>query len=183
MAELLTVGHGTLGQAELAALLSGAGLKRLVDVRRAPGSRRHPQFARDALEEWVPALGLAYEWEPRLGGWRKTTAGSPNTALRNDSFRGYADYMRTGVFWEALDAVLAGAALERSAVMCSESVYWRCHRRLISDAVVLARRGTVLHIGHDGRLTPHRLTDGVRADEGLLVYDAGASPMWEPLGR
>ncbi|HET6965469.1 MAG TPA: DUF488 domain-containing protein [Acidimicrobiales bacterium] len=176
---LLTVGHGTLDQAALGAILSGAGVRRLVDVRRAPGSRRHPHVARAALEEWVPALGLAYQWEPRLGGWRKAGAGSPNTALRNDSFRGYADYMRTPPFWEALDAVLAGAERECSAVMCSEAVYWRCHRRLISDAVVLARRGAVSHIGHDGRVTPHRLTDGVRKDGGLLVYDGGAAPMWE----
>ncbi len=177
------MGHGTLSEERLGGLLSAAGVDLLVDVRRAPGSRRHPHFARAALEQWLPARDIRYLWEPGLGGWRRAGADSPNRALRNDSFRGYADYMRTGTFWEALDAVLAGAALERSAVMCSESVYWRCHRRLISDAVVLARRGTVLHIGHDGRLTPHRLTDGVRADEGLLVYDAGASPMWEPLGH
>lgn len=171
--QLLTVGHGTLAQEALGRLLSGAGVERLVDVRRAPGSRRHPHFARGALEEWLPAMGVGYAWEPRLGGWRRTTGDSPNPALRNDSFRGYADYMRTRPFWQALDEVLAGASAARSAVMCSEAVYWRCHRRLISDAVVLARHGHVVHLGHDGRLTPHRLTEGVREVDGLLVYDAG----------
>ncbi len=171
---LLTVGHGTLGQDELAALLVGAGIEVLVDVRTAPGSRRHPHVARSALEVWVPAAGVEYRWERRLGGWRKAQPDSPNVALRNDGFRGYADYMRTAPFWEALDSVLATAAARRTAVMCSEAVYWRCHRRLLSDAAVLARGAEVLHLGHDGRLTPHRLTEGVRlGDDRVPVYDLG----------
>jgi uncharacterized protein (DUF488 family) len=170
--DLLTVGHGTLGQVELTNLVQGAGVRALVDVRRAPGSKRHPHVARAALERWLPEAGIAYRWEPRLGGWRKPDPTSPNTALRNDSFRGYADYMRSDVFWEALDQLLSAAARTPTAIMCSESVYWRCHRRLIADAVVLGRDIPVVHLGHDGRITPHRLTDGVRADDGLLVYDA-----------
>lgn len=172
--ELFTVGHGTLAEDRFGALLSGAGIELLVDVRRAPGSRRHPHFGRSQMEAWVPSLGIRYMWEPGLGGWRRAGPQSPNTALRNDSFRGYADYMGTDEFWSALDGVLAEAGRARTAVMCSEAVYWRCHRRLIADATELVRHATVRHLGHDGRLSPHRLTDGVRAAEGLVVYDGGA---------
>jgi uncharacterized protein (DUF488 family) len=174
---LLTVGHGTLGQNELAALLTRADVVSVVDVRAAPGSKRHPHVSRSELEKWLPDTGFAYRWEPRLGGWRKPDPASSNTALRNESFRGYADYMGSPAFWEALDDVLVEAAGRRTTVMCSESVYWRCHRRLIADAAVIDRGATVLHIGHDGRLTPHRLTDGVRSDHGQPVYDVG-SPQW-----
>jgi uncharacterized protein (DUF488 family) len=175
--ELITVGHGTLSEERFGQLLQEAGVKLLVDVRRAPGSRRHPHFGRDQMDSWVPGLGVGYRWEPDLGGWRKAAPDSPNTALRNDSFRGYADYMATPDFWAALDGVLAQAADQRTAVMCSEAVYWRCHRRLIADASVLARRAVVEHLGHDGRLSPHRLTEGVRAEGGSVVYDAGAPPL------
>lgn len=175
MTTLLTVGHGTLGQAELSNLLREAAIEVVVDVRTAPGSKRHPHVARAEMEKWLPEAGIAYEWEPDLGGWRKPHASSPNTALRNDSFRGYADYMGGAHFWPALDAVLATAAKNRAAVMCSESVYWRCHRRLIADAAVIGRGATVLHLGHDGRLSPHQLTEGVRSAGGRPVYDLGTT--------
>jgi uncharacterized protein (DUF488 family) len=171
--ELLRVGHGTLAEEAFGSLLTGAGVDRLIDIRRAPGSRRHPHFGRDRMAGWVAALGVAYAWEPGLGGWRRPRPDSPNPALRNDSFRGYADYMRTPPFWAALDGVLAGAGSERRAVMCSEAVYWRCHRRLVADAAELIREVTVVHLGHDGRLAPHRPTEGVRVDGELLAYDAG----------
>jgi uncharacterized protein (DUF488 family) len=176
--ELLTVGHGTLTEDRLGALLTGAGVERLIDVRTAPGSRRHPHVSRAALEVWLPGLDIAYSWEPRLGGWRKPRPDSLNTALHNDSFRGYADYMRTPPFWEALDQVLLAAAEHRTAVMCSEAVYWRCHRRLIADGAELGRGTRVQHLGHDGALSRHRLTDGVRQEGDLLVYDAGAPAIW-----
>ena len=156
----------------------GAGVDVLIDVRTAPGSRRHPHVARAEMERWVPAAGVAYQWEPRLGGWRKAGPASPNTALRNESFRGYADYMRSEPFWDALDDVLKVAGTHRTAIMCSESVYWRCHRRLIADAASMARRTKVLHLGHDRALSAHQLTDGARSENGLLVYDVGTS---EPL--
>ncbi len=174
--DLLTVGHGTLDEAHLGGLLRRAGVEQVVDVRTAPGSRRQPQVARASLERWLPEAGIAYAWEPRLGGWRKPDPRSMNTALRNTSFRGYADYMRTPPFWDALDEVLATAAHARTAIMCSEAVYWRCHRRLIADAAELCRPSTVVHLSHDGRQVPHRLTEGVREDAGLLVYDVGAQP-------
>jgi uncharacterized protein (DUF488 family) len=172
---LLTVGHGTLGQQELTALLNSARIEQLIDVRTAPGSRRHPHVARSAMERWLPEAGIAYVWEPRLGGWRKPDPASPHTALRNDSFRGYADHMGSATFWDALDAVLRGAAVRRTVIMCSESVYWRCHRRLISDAAVIGRGTTVWHLGHDGEQRPHGLTAGVRALDGRPVYDVGAA--------
>jgi uncharacterized protein (DUF488 family) len=172
--ELLTFGHGNLSEEEIGTLLTGTGVEHLVDVRRAPGSRRHPYVSRAAMAAWIPALGISYTWEPRLGGWRKTRPDSPNTALRNESFRGYADYMRTPPFWEALDEALSMAAQQQTVVMCSEAVYWRCHRRLIADAAELERSVVVHHLGHDGKLAEHRLTEGVRTDGDLLVYDAGA---------
>ena len=176
--ELLTVGHGTLTEDRLGALLTGAGVERLIDVRTAPGSRRHPHVSRAALEVWLPRLGIPYSWEPRLGGWRKPRPDSLNTALHNASFRGYADYMRTPPFWEALDGVLSLAREYRTVVMCSETVYWRCHRRLIADGAELGREAQVQHLGHDASLARHRLTDGVRQDGDLLVYDSGAPAMW-----
>jgi uncharacterized protein (DUF488 family) len=133
------------------------------------------------MERWLPAAGVAYRWEPGLGGWRHASPASPNTALRNKSFRGYADYMRSPPFWGFLDTVLRESEVRRTAVMCSESVYWRCHRRLIADAALVGRSKGVLHLGHQGELTPHRPTEGVRLDDGLLVYDAGDLELPLPL--
>lgn len=171
---LLTVGHGASSAEDLTGRLHRAGVAHLVDVRTAPGSRRHPQFARAALAEWLPAAGVAYRWEPDLGGWRRPRPDSPNVALRNDSFRGYADYMDSATFTTALDGVAGEADRFRTAVMCSETLWWRCHRRLIADAATLLLGFEVRHLTGDGRLAPHRLTDGVRrAEGGGLRYDAG----------
>lgn len=172
MPELLTVGHGTASQESLGALLSAAEVRSVVDVRTAPGSRLHPQVARDALAEWLPAYGIGYRWEPRLGGFRKPAPDSPDVVWRNAAFRGYAAWTRTPDFAAALASVLASPV--RTAVLCSESVWWRCHRRLIADAAVLLRGVGVRHLMHDGRLTEHVPTEGVRVrEDGLLVYDAG----------
>jgi uncharacterized protein (DUF488 family) len=169
---LLTVGHGTCSAEELAALVREAGIASLVDVRRFPGSRRHPQFAREALQDWMPRLaGARYRWEAELGGFRRAAATSPNVALRNPSFRAYADYMQTEPFAATLDALLHGAADEPTAVMCSETLWWRCHRRLIADAAALLHGVPVLHLAHDGRLHPHVPTAGVRRADGILCYD------------
>jgi uncharacterized protein (DUF488 family) len=171
---LWTVGHGTASQDAFGDLLRAAGLSRLVDVRTAPGSRRHPQFGQDALAEWLPSYGLTYQWERRLGGFRRPASDSPDVVWRNDAFRGYAGWMRSADFSEALDGVLRLAAAEPTVVMCSESVWWRCHRRLVADAAVLLRDVAVNHLMHDGRVVIHEPTDGVRVGEdGLLVYDAG----------
>lgn len=123
------------------------------------------------MQTWLTDAGIGYRWEPRLGGWRKADPASVNTALVNKSFRGYADYMRSAEFWDALDEMLSAAAQAPTTVMCSEAVYWRCHRRLIADAAVISRHVEVLHLGHDGSIKPHRLTGGVRSDGGQPVYD------------
>lgn len=169
---LITVGHGTLGRAELAALLHGAGVAALVDVRTAPGSRRNPDVTREMLQCWLPATGIDYRWEKQLGGWRKVAADSPDIIWRNISFRAYASYMRDPSFVAAIDAVLTGTVHARTVIMCSETLWWRCHRRLIADFAVLARRVHVQHLMHDGRLVPHVPTLGARLRaDGLLVYD------------
>lgn len=173
---VLTVGHGTAAKDELVALLRGAGVRSLVDIRTAPGSRRVPHVARAALSGWLPENGIAYRWEPRLGGFRRPPPDSPDLIWRNEAFRGYAAHARTPEFLAAVDDLLAEAA--GTAVMCSEAVWWRCHRRVLADFLVLARGLRVRHLMHDGRLEPHRPTEGVRLrDDGLLVYDAGQPPL------
>jgi len=170
-APLRTVGHGTLTADELARLVTGADVEVLVDVRSFPASRRHPQFRREAMERWLPDAGVAYRWEPRLGGRRRPSPESPHGALRVAAFRGYADHMETPEFRDALDALLTEAAARSTAVMCAESVWWRCHRRLLADAAVLLRRVSVEHLFHDGRLEAHRPTPEARVDGRRLVYD------------
>ncbi|MGH9102877.1 MAG: DUF488 family protein [Acidimicrobiales bacterium] len=173
MVDLLTVGHGTLSAGELAELLRGAAVELVVDVRSAPGSRRNPQLARAEMERWLPAGGVDYRWEPALGGRRKARASSRHVVWRHPSFRAYADHLETAQARSALGCVLTDAAARRTAVMCSETLWWRCHRRLVADAAQLLEGATVVHLGHDGRLYPHRPTEGVRVEEGLLLYDAG----------
>lgn len=181
---LLTLGHGTAGADELARLIRAAGIEQVVDVRTVPKSRRHPHFWREEMERWVPALaGSAYLWQPALGGFRPVRRESSNVALRNPSFRAYADYMETDAFGSALDELLERAAGARTAIVCSESLWWRCHRRLISDAAELLHGVEVKHLMHDGTLRPHVRTEGVRATpEGTLRYDVlfddvpGSSP-------
>ncbi|MET3934498.1 DUF488 domain-containing protein [Arthrobacter sp. OAP107] len=168
---LFTVGHGASSEEDFRNLLRAAEVVSVVDVRIGPGSRKHPHFGKDRLEEWLPAAGIAYRWEQRLGGFRKLPPVSPDTALRNDSFRAYAAYMRTPGFGAALAEVLAEAAERRMAIMCSETVWWRCHRRLISDHALLLDGAKPVHLMPAGRMTPHQPTGGVRVAEGQLMYD------------
>ena len=171
---LLTYGHGTEPAERTTDILRAAGVSSLVDIRTAPGSRRNPQFARAALEEWLPAAGIAYRWEKRLGGFRRPSAGNPDVAWHEDMFRGYAEHMRSADFGTAVDAVLAEAEARPVTVMCSESLWWRCHRRLLADFAAVARGAEVRHLMHDGRTEAHRPSDGLRLrDDGLLVYDSG----------
>lgn len=173
---ILTVGHGAESSEGLLRLLRAAGVEEVVDVRTAPGSRRHPQFGRQQLQSWLPEAGIAYRWEPDLGGFRRPDPHSPNVALRNLSFRGYADYMSTDRFHNALRGVLEEAVSHPTSVMCAETLWWRCHRRLIADAATLLFGFRVEHLTHDGRLREHILTQGVRIDAGAghLVYDSEA---------
>jgi uncharacterized protein (DUF488 family) len=179
---LLTYGHGTESAERTVETLADAGVASLVDIRTAPGSRRNPQFARAAMEEWLPAAGVAYRWEKRLGGFRKPSADNPDVAWREDMFRGYAEYMRSADFGAAINAVLAEAEAETKSrqvtVMCSESLWWRCHRRLLADFVSVARGVEARHLLHDGRIEVHRPSPGLRLrDDGLLVYDAGQAAL------
>ena len=176
MTRLLTVGHGTASAEELVALLEGAGVERLVDVRTAPGSRRHPHVRREAMAGWLGGAGVAYRWEPELGGFRRPDPASVNTALRHPAFRGYADHMRTLPFRAALDRLLAEAANGPTVAMCSETLWWRCHRRLLADAAELVRGAEVQHQDHRGRLERHRPTDGHPRDGDLLADDVGSTP-------
>ncbi|HEU5149287.1 MAG TPA: DUF488 domain-containing protein [Iamia sp.] len=172
---IVTVGHGTLPAAELSALLRDAGVTDLVDVRSFPGSRRNPHFGREEMERWTPRAGVRYRWARDLGGRRRQVAGSKHVALRHASFRAYADHMETPAFLEAVDDLIERAQAGRTAVMCSESVWWRCHRRLLADHLVLVRGLPVLHLMHDGRLTRHTPTEGVRLDGDQVTYDVGVT--------
>ncbi|WP_408066641.1 DUF488 domain-containing protein [[Mycobacterium] crassicus] len=152
-------------------LLTGAGVRGLVDVRTAPGSRHNPDSARDAMESWLPQAGIGYRWEPRLGGWRRGAQDSPDVGLRNESFRAYASHMRSAEFRAAIDELLTGAAADQTAVMCAETVWWRCHRKLIADYLTLVRAVEVRHLMHDGKLREHRPTPEARVEGDVLVYD------------
>ena len=172
---LLTFGHGTGDRAALTRLLQGVDARSVVDVRRFPGSRRNPDVHTDAMAEWLPEAGIDYRWEPRLGGRRSVPTG-PDADIdrwwRVAAFRGYAAHMRTAEFRQAMDDLLRDLGGERpTLVMCSESLWWRCHRRLISDAAVLLHGVAVEHLGHDGRLSPHRPADGARVTGDGLRYD------------
>ena len=171
---LLTFGHGAASSEQIIGLLRDAGVSAVVDVRTAPGSRRHPHVARAALERWLPEAGIGYRWDKRLGGLREAEPDSPDVAFEIDSLRGYAAHMRSPVFEASVDQVLAQARDQGTAVMCAESLWWRCHRRMLADFVTAARGREVRHLMHDGRLEDHRLSPGLRLrDDGLLIYDGG----------
>lgn len=170
---LYTFGHGTLEEGAFVDTVRGAGIERVVDVRSFPGSRHNPQFARDRMEKWLPAADLDYTWLKALGGRRRPEPGSRHVALRNESFRAYADHMDTEEFRAGVKELVDLATDEPAAAMCSESVWWRCHRRLLADHFQLVEGFEVVHLMHDRRLIPHTPTDGVRVDNGELIYDLG----------
>jgi uncharacterized protein (DUF488 family) len=151
-------------------LLHEAGIQRLVDVRTAPGSRKHPQFGKDALAHSLENAGIRYVWRKDLGGWRRPRADSRHTALRSAGFRGYADHMDSGDFREVREWLIRTSAETPTAVMCAESLWWRCHRSILSDALVAV--GTeVRHIMTGGRMDQHRLHSTARIVQDLPVYD------------
>lgn len=176
MITVRTVGHGTLSAEKFASLLDGENVDCVVDVRSFPGSRYNPQFGRQEMERWVPMAGIRYVWMRELGGRRRPVAGSKHVALRNDAFRAYADYMETDAFLAGVVELLALAESDSPTVMCSESLWWRCHRRLLADHLVLVRGIDVVHLMHDGRSTHHLPTEGVRLANDTLVYDVGVTP-------
>ena len=171
---LLTAGHGRLDRDALSALFVSAGVQSVVDIRRYPGSRSNPDVSRDAMSVWLPEAGIAYRWEERLGGRRRLPADAPHEDpwWRVEQFAAYAAYTRTEPFAAALIEVLDEAAEHTTAVMCSESVWWRCHRRLVADVAVLRFGADVADLMHDGRVTPHEPAAGARLRaDGLVVWD------------
>ena len=167
----MTVGHGALASEEFGALVRAAGIEVVVDVRRYPGSRRHPHFGSEAMAGWLPDFGVDYRWSPALGGRRKPDEHSPNTGLRNEQFRAYADHMATAGFSDAVADLRALAASRPAAVMCAESLWWRCHRRLLADHLVLVEGLAVEHLFHNGKRENHPVTPEARPAGGHLVYD------------
>lgn len=173
---IFTVGHGTRSAEELIEVLKPAGIEEVVDVRRFPASRRHPQFAREQLERWLPAAGIAYSWRGEtLGGRRKPAAASRHPAWRNAAFQGYADHIDTGGYRSAIAELEAEARDTRLAVMCAERLWWKCHRRLIADTLEL-RGSPVVHLIEPGSRQRHPLHPAVRSDrDGWPVYDLGVT--------
>lgn len=169
--QLFTVGHSTQPLDRFVGLLTQHDIKVLADIRRFPGSRTFPQFNQDNLALTLPAAGIEYHWLAALGGRRgkKTNGLSNNLGLRNESFRNYADYMLTEEFREGIGELLRVAAKRPTAFMCSESVFWRCHRRLVAD-YLLVKGIPVQHIMPSGELRPHTLTAGAKVETGELTY-------------
>jgi uncharacterized protein (DUF488 family) len=172
ISRIWTIGHSTRNSDVFISLLEENGIKLLADVRSLPGSKRYPQFNKETLAESLKERGIRYEHFPELGGRRKSRPDSRNTAWRNTSFRGYADYMETAEFRKGVERLLdlareAGSA----AIMCAEAVWWRCHRSLISD--YLKVRGIeVMHILDANKIEPHPFTSAARIVNGKLSYSA-----------
>jgi uncharacterized protein (DUF488 family) len=170
LAVLYTIGHSTRTIEELIVALAAHQIQTLVDIRAFPMSRRLPQFNRDSLEQTVSAAGIHYLWMKSLGGYRKKSLEeSPNIALRNPSFRNYADYMLTPEFAGAMAEMLTLAANSRTAYMCAERPYFRCHRMLVSDWLV-AHGHQVFHIDASGPVRLHALMPEARIVDGHLIY-------------
>jgi uncharacterized protein (DUF488 family) len=168
-ASIWTIGHSTRPLAEFLALLAENGVQAIADVRSHPGSRHYPQYGQQALHDALLEAGLAYYWLPALGGRRRARADSANTAWRNPSFRGYADYMQTAPFARGLDELLGLALDRRTSLMCAEAVWWRCHRSMIADALK-AHGLRVLHIMGAHSVSEHPWTAPARLVDGQLSY-------------
>ena len=169
MITIWTVGHSTRSGEDFGKILLAHEIKVLVDVRSFPGSRRLPQFNREALSQALRDLGIEYRHEPRLGGRRKPSADSHNTAWKNASFRAYADHMESEAFRSGVEDLLEVAANERTAVMCAEALWWRCHRSLVAD-YLKAEGHTVLHILDQKKTEEHPFTSAARIINGKLSY-------------
>jgi uncharacterized protein (DUF488 family) len=170
-AAVWTIGHSSLAWDDFVDVLGAHRLEAIADVRRFPGSRRHPQFARESLERALPLAGVGYAWLPQLGGRRRPRPDSPNTAWRNDSFRGYADHLSSAEFAEGWHGLMALASTRRTAVMCAEALWWQCHRALVSD--VLRLHGIDVRHVRGAVEDPHPWTGAATVVDGHLSY-AGA---------
>jgi uncharacterized protein (DUF488 family) len=168
-ARLFSIGHSTHELAEFVRMLCSHGIEQVCDVRRYPASRRMPWFSKDNLADELARGGLAYHHLPELGGRRRPARESPNGGWRVEGFRGYADHMASPEFAAGLDT-LEGLGRERpTSMMCAEGLWWRCHRRLVSDALTV-RGWEVVHIGPDGSATQHELTAFAVVNAGQLSY-------------
>lgn len=165
-----TIGHSTRSFPELLDALVPYGIEVVADVRRYPGSRRLPQFAEAALRVELESHGLSYVWIPALGGRRRAVPDTPNIGWRHPAFRGYADHVQSEEFAEGLFELLMIAYGLRTAIMCSEVLWWRCHRRIIAD-VLVSIGIDVVHIADATHATPHTLTEPARLVDGQLRYD------------
>lgn len=166
-----TVGHSTRSIEEFLAVLKTHDIELLADVRSLPGSRRYPQFNREALAQSLADAGIEYSWLKALGGRRRAHADSHNTAWHNKSFQAYADYMETDEFRSGIADLLQLAAMKRTAVMCAEAVWWRCHRALISD-YLKAQGVHVVHIFDEKKTEEHPYTSVARIRDGRVSYEA-----------
>jgi uncharacterized protein (DUF488 family) len=176
---LFTIGHSTRSAEEFLKLLASHGVALVVDVRQFPGSRRYPHFGAESLAAFLGAAGIDYVHERDLGGRRKPTEDSRNTYWQSEGFRAYADYMRSEPFQAALARLIDYAAKRTTAIMCSEAVPWRCHRQLISDALV-TRGIDVRHILSATRADSHVLNPHARSEpDGTLIYPAPADAQRE----
>ena len=173
---IYTVGHSTRPADDFVALLAAHDVRRLIDVRTIPRSRHNPQFSSDRLPNTLQDAGIEYAHMPALGGLRRPSPHSVNFGWRNDSFRGYADYMQTEAFSSALDQLIVLASSAPTAIMCAEAVPWRCHRSLIADALVI-RGIEALEIVSTTRTTPHKLTSFARFDGIRLTYPPEGLPL------
>jgi len=169
--QIWTIGHSTRSLEEFLGLLHEQSIAALADVRTMPGSRRYPHFNAETLSAALRGKGIEYVHFPELGGRRKALPDSPNTAWRNASFRGYADHMMTVAFRDGVDRLLLLAEQKRTAIMCSEAVWWRCHRSLVSD-YLKAGGHEVIHILGPGKAEPHPFTSAARLVDGQLSYAA-----------
>ncbi len=170
---IFTIGHSTHPIEVFIGMLTAHGVKRLVDVRTVPKSRHNPQFGQDEMPASLAAAGISYRWAKELGGLRHARADSVNLGWRNASFRGYADYMQTPAFAEAVDALVEEGEGDDLAIMCAEAVPWRCHRSLIGDAL-LVRGVRVLDIMSDDKAPPHTLTKFAVVEGLKVTYPAVA---------
>lgn len=176
MPSIYSVGHGTRPIEEFVEILRAADVKTLADVRSAPGSRRHPQFGQTALAASLTETGIEYVHLRGLGGRRDVAPDSPHIALKVDAFRGYADHMSSDEFAADYARLIATARARATAFMCAETLWWRCHRRLLSDHLTV-NGWDVVHLLAPGKSEPHRLWDVARVVDGRLVYDGGAIPL------
>jgi uncharacterized protein (DUF488 family) len=174
---IYTIGHSTRTEDELLALLNEAGVRLVADVRAFPSSRRHPQFNQGALVQWLERAGIGYLHLRGLGGRRTPVPGSPNGGWRESAFQGYADHMRSEEFRGALAELESAASTLATAIMCSEAVWWRCHRRLIADALVV-HGWRVEHLGIGAGHAVHELPEfAVVGPDGLLTYPPAQSSL------